>query len=353
MLSAVAILACAHNDTTAPLPFMTITPLVDSLYAGDSAAALTATYYLGNGTVATSGPKTWSSSDTTVLRVDASTGALKAVGAGTAVLSVSASGVTGQALIVVTGALDLALLLPQIVLLPQDTFLVPFSVRNKAGGTPPAPWFSALANGYFTIDSATGLIVTTGTGASAPYHAFLDTLTADGTIQVISMGDTTGGGSEYTINGSVSAARSATVRGQNYNRAGGTPTFLLTFKVVVNGATTELVNILSQTAITAVDSISIDSVSVAEAESNTFLCSPPRSAAAWTSTAGSSPILAVSRVGGYVKVRKFLTVTGGNVIAGSFYFTGQRADDYNDPSGQLAIRGIFVAPLITNTNTCK
>jgi len=31
---------------------------------------------------------------------------------------------------------------------------------------------------------------------------------------------------------------------------------------------------------------------------------------------------------------------------------GQRADYYGDPSGQLAIRGNFVAPLIQNTTTC-
>lgn len=332
---------------------MTVQPLVDSLYAGDSAAALTATYYNGNGTVGTPGPKTWSSSDTTVLQVDPATGALKAVGAGTAVLSVTASGVTGQALIVVTGTLDLALLLPQIVLLPQDTFFVPFSVRNKAGGTPPSPYFTASTNAVFSIDSATGMVVGLAPGAPLPFSAILDTLSADGTVQVLSMGDTTGGAGAYTVNGSVSAARSATVRGQNYNRAGGTPTFLLTFKLVVNGVTTEIVNILSQTAVTAADSVGIDSVSVPEAQSSTFLCSPPRSAAAWTSTSGSNPILAVSRVGGYMKVRKFLTVTGGNVIAGSFYFTGQRADDYDDPAGRLAIRGNFVAPLITNTNTCK
>lgn len=348
-------LGCSNSASTAPLPFIIVQPLVDSLYAGDSGAALTATYYNGNGTVGTPGPKSWSTSDTTVVLVDASSGALKAVGSGTAVLTVTASGVAGQALVVVTDTLDLALLLPQIVLMPQDTFFVPVSIRNKGGGIISPPWFSAGTNGYFTVDSATGRLVSTGTGAPAPYLAHLGALTANGTVQVVAMADTTGGGGAYTVNGSVSAQRLASaVRAQNYTRAGGTPTFLLTLKVVVNGVTTELVNVLSQTAVNGgPDSLSLDSVSVTEAESSSFLCSPPRSAAAWTSTVGANPILAVSRAGGYVKIRQETTVTGGHAIAGSFYFTGQRADDYTDPSGVLAIRGDFVAPLITVTNTCK
>jgi hypothetical protein len=344
--------ACARSDNTAPLPFITVQPLVDSLYAGDSGAAFLATYYNGNGTPGTSGPQHWASTDTTVVRVDSLTGTLKGVGAGTATVTVAASGVTGQALVVVTGTLDLALLLPQIVLLPQDSFTVPFAVRNKAGGSPPVPFFKASSNGVFTIDSATGRAVSVSTGGPLPFQAILDTLVADGSVQVVTMTDTTGGGGAYTVNGSVSAARTATVRATDYARSGGTLTFLLTFKVVVNGVTTEIVNILSQNAVTAVDSLAIDSVSTAEAQSNTFLCSPPRSAAAWTSTSQGNPILAVSRAGGYVKVRKIIPVTGGSAIAGSFFFVGQRADDYTDPSGALAIRGEFVAPLITNTNTC-
>lgn len=334
------------------MPFIIVQPLVDSLYAGDSAAALTATYYNANGTPGTGGTERWTSSDTLVATVNPATGFIHAVAPGTAILSVTEIGATGQALVVVTPPLDLTLLLPQIVMLPQDTFFAPVSIRNQGGGMIPPPWFSAPVNGYFTIDSATGRIVTTGTGAASPYHANLDSLTADGTIQVLSLSDTTGGSGAYTVNGSVSATRTATVRATNYARTGGTLTFLLTFKVVVNGSTTEVVNLLSQTALAGADSLGIDSVSVAEAESNSFLCSPPRSAAAWTSTAQGFPILAVSRAGGYVKVRQVLPVTGGAAISGSFYFVGQRADYYTDPSGALAIRGVFVAPLITNTNTC-
>lgn len=349
-----AVAACSNSSPSAPLPFIIVQPLVDSLYAGDSGAAFTATYYLGNGTPGTSGAPHWSSADTTVVTVDSASGKLYGVAPGTAVVSVVASGILGQALVVVTATRDLALLLPEIVMLPQDTFVAPISIRNKGGGAVAPPWFFAPANAVFTIDSATGRIVTASPGAPLPYQALFDTLHADGTVQVVSMGDTTGGGGAYTVNGSVSASRSVTsVRATDYARSGGSLTFLLTFRVVVGGLTTEIVNVLSQTPVTGPDSLGIDSVSVSEAQSNTFLCSPPRSAAAWTSTSQGNPLLAVSRAGGYVKIRKLIPVTGGAAISGSFYFVGQRADYYTDPSGALAIHGDFVAPLITNTNTCK
>lgn len=349
----VSALACSNSNSTGPVPYVIIQPLVDSLYAGDSGAALSAVYYNANGSVGNGGAVRWTSFDTAVVQVNGTTGALRAVAPGTAVIGATASNVTGQALVVVTAPLGLTLLLPQIVMLPQDSFVVPVSIRNKAGGTPPALFFKAGSNGYFTIDSATGQVVTTGTGSAAPFQAHLDTLTDTGTVQVLSMGDTTGGAAAYTVNGSISAQRSATVRATNYSRAGGSMTFLITVKVVVNGITTELVNILSQTPVANPgDSLAIDSVSVTEAESNTFLCSPPRSAAAWSSTSQGNPILAVSRAGGYVKIRRVISVTGGSAISGSFLFLGQRADDYSDPAGALAIRGNFVSPLITTTTTC-
>lgn len=348
---AAALGACSHNDSNGPLPYIIVQPLVDSLYTGDTAAALTATYYSANGTPGSTGNQRWSSSDTTVAKVNLNTGVLVGVGPGNAVLTVSQSGATGQALIVVTDTLDVKLLQPQIELLTNDTFVAPVVVRSK-GGAPPAPWFSALPNGYFTVDSATGRIVSTGTGAPAAYHVHVNGLSDDGTVEVLSLGDTTGGAGAYTVNGSVSAQRSATVRALNYTRTGGALTFLLTFKVSVGNVTTEIVNLLSQTAVTAPDSLGIDSVSVSEAQNNSFLCSPPRSAAAWSSTSQGSPILAVSRAGGYVKIRQVISVTGGSAISGSFSFVGQRADYYTDPSGRLAIQGNFVAPLITTSTTC-
>lgn len=324
---------------------------MDSLYTRDTGAALTPSYYNANGSAGSGGAPHWGSFDTTVVKVNPATGVLVAVAPGNAVVTATEGNVTGAALVVVTDTLGVTLLQPQIEMLPQDTFTPPISIRIKSG-VAPAAWYAAAPNGYFTIDSATGQIVTTGTGAPSPYLVHLGPLSDSGAIEVLSLGDTTGGTAAYTVNGSVSAKRSATVRATNFSRTGGTLTFLITFKVAVGNITTEIVNILSQTAVTSADSLAIDSVSVPEAQNNSFLCSPPRSAAAWSSTSQGAPILAVSRAGGYVKIRKVVSVTGGAAISGSFRFLGQRADYYSDPSGLLVIQGNFVAPLITNTSTC-
>ena len=326
-------------------------PLVDSLFTGDTLAALGATYYDAAGQ-AQPGTPTWTSSAPGVASVDQASGTIHAVGPGSAVITANIRKLTGQGLVVVTAPLAVTLLLPNIVMLNPDTFVVPVSVRVR-GGAPPVPWFQAPANAVFSIDSASGRIVTTAPGAALPFHVHADSVSADGTVQVLDPVDTSAGAGAYTVNGSVSAVRVASARAQNYTRAGDTLTFLLTLRVVVGGVTTEQVNLTSRASVNgAPDSLSLDSVSVAEAQGTSFLCHPARSAAVWSSSSSGAALLAVSRPGGWISVREERSVTGGNVVAGSFYFVGQRADFYDDPSGRLAIRGDFVAPLVQNPTTC-
>jgi len=329
-----------------------VLPLVDTLFTGDSLASLGATYYTAAGQ-AEAGAVSWSSSAPGVATVDPSLGTIHAVAPGSSVISATIKNVSGQGLVIVTPALSVTLLLPNIVMLAQDTFGVPVSVRRQ-GGSPPAPWFNAPSNSVFQIDSATGRIVTVAAGPALPFQVHADSLLANGSVHALAPVDTSTGAGAYTVNGSVTAARTTTARGQNYTRAGDTLTFLLTLRVVVGSTTTEQVNLTSRIPVNgAPDSLPLDSVSVTEAQGTTFLCRPPRSAAVWSSTASSgAPLLAVSRPGGWIKIREEQSVTGGHVLSGSFYFVGQRADYYGDPSGQLAIRGNFVAPLIQNTTTC-
>jgi len=328
-----------------------VRPLVDSLFTGDTLAALGATYYDAAGQAQT-GTATWTSAAPGVATVDQASGTVHGVAPGAAVLTANIKGVTGQALVVVTAPLAVTLLLPNVVMLNQDTFVVPVSVRRR-GGAPPAPWFSASANAVFAIDSASGRVVTAAPGAALPFHVHADSLSADGTVQALDPADTSAGAGAYTVNGSVSAVRLTSARAQNYTRAGDTLTFLLTLRVVVGGVTTEQVNLTSRTPVNGgPDSLPLDSVSVAEAQGTAFLCHPARSAAVWSSSSSGAALLAVSRPGGWIRIREERSVTGGNVISGSFYFTGQRADYYDDPSGQLAVRGNFVAPLIQTSTTC-
>lgn len=324
---------------------------MDTLFAGDSIGPLTATYYDAAGNVQT-GAVTWSSSATGVATIGALTGTVHAVAPGTAVMTASIKNVSGQGLVIVTPPLSVALLLDSIILLPQDTLVVPTAVRRQGGG-PPAPWFHAGANAVFTIDSATGRVVSIGAGAALPFTAHADSDSARGTVEVLSPGDTTGGKGAYTVLGSVTASRRATARAMNYTRTGGTLTFTLALKVAVGNVTVESVNLTGLSAVTgAPDSIPLDSLSVAEAQGTAFICQPQRSVGLWTLNGSNTTILAVSRPGGYVKIRKIMPVTGGSVISGSFYFLAQRADYYGDPSGVLTVQGNFVAPLIQNTTTC-
>jgi hypothetical protein len=324
---------------------------VDTLFTGDTLAPLGATYYDAGGH-AQAGAVTWSSSATAVATVNAGTGAIHAVGPGSAVVSATIKGVTGEGLVIVTAPLSLSLLLDSIILLPQDTFVVPVSVRKQGGGAP-APWFHVATNAVYALDSATGQATSIGTGAALPFTVHADSLSAQGTVEVLSLGDTTVGKGAYTVLGSVTARRRATARAENYSRTGGTLTFRLTLKVAVGNVTVESVSLTGLNSVTAApDSIPLDSLSVSEAQGTAFICAPQRSVGLWTSAGSNSTLLGVSRPGGWIKIRKLQAVTGGSVISGSFYFLAQRADYYGDPSGVLAVRGNFVAPLIQNTSTC-
>lgn len=326
-------------------------PLVDTLYAGDSLPPLTATYYDAAGN-AQPGTASWSSSATGVVTVNAANGAGKGVAPGSAVITATINGVPGQSLALVTAPLSLSLLLDSIVLLPNDTFFIPVAVRKQGGGAP-APWFQSGNLAVFTVDSASGRTVSVSTGAASPFTVHADSLTTQGTVEVIDPGDTTTGKGGYTVLGSATARRRTTARAENFTRTGGTLTFRLALKVAVGNVTVEQISLTGLTAVVAApDSIPLDSLTVSEAQSTTFLCQPNRNVALWSLSTSNQSILGVSRKGGYVLIRKIKAVPGGSVISGSFYFLAQRADYYNDPSGVLTVRGDFVAPLIQNTSTC-
>src|SRR5690348_13780672 len=75
--------ACSNNTGTTPRPYVTVLPLVDTLFARDSLAARGATYYDAAGN-AQPGTATWTSSATGVATVNAATGVIHAVGPGLA-----------------------------------------------------------------------------------------------------------------------------------------------------------------------------------------------------------------------------------------------------------------------------
>jgi hypothetical protein len=349
LLCAVLAAACSGTEPS-PSPRVTVQPILDSLFVGDTLAARTATFFDGAGNPQPTGPVRWISSDTSVLGVDSVTGELAGRRAGAAVLSARANGITGTALLVVSRTLDLSLLLDTIYLMPGDTLTVPVSVRDKDGSPPPV-WFSALTNALFTIDSATGLITAATAGAILPFTAHADTVTASGAIEVVQLTDTVGGKAYYTVLGTVIQRARRPARAVNYRRQGDTATFRITFPL--GAPAVENVVITLRDSVVTTGTFAIDSISPAEAfGSADFICRPVRSWAAW-SLASNPPIYALSRRFGTIVITQVDTLAHGLAVSGRFTFTGQRFDLYDDPLGALPIRGTFVAPLITDPSPCR
>lgn len=349
-----AVLAACGNSTggSNPGPRVVLSPLVDTLYVADSAAAPSVTYYDASGAVQPAGPVSWSSGATGVATVDPASGEVHAVGPGLAVISATAHGTTGSALVVVTRVLDVSLLVDTIYVMPHDTFTVPVLVRDKSG-TPPAPRFSAATNAVFTIDSVTGAVAGLSPGGFLPFIVHADSAADTGFVEVDSLTDTTGGKGYFTVLGSAVARRRASARAENYQMRSGGTGFRIFLKVAAGNTTVENLGIGLLTPVTAPDSAPLDSISAGEAQGSVFLCSPARPYGFWSSFATSPSLLAVSRPGGWIVVRRVVPVTGGYAISGSFFFDAQRSDFPDDPSGRLPIRGVFVAPLVTNPGTCQ
>lgn len=344
-------------DSSAPGGFarLTLSPLLDSLFVGDTQTPpLTVTYVSAGGDTQPVGQITWRSGDPDVATVDTA-GRVVARGRGETIISATANGVTGRALLIVTRTLEVTLLLDTIYLMRGDTLTVPVEVRKKGGGAP-APWFdSSLVRAVFTIDSATGLVTANGNGGPIPFVVHADTVADTGAVHVVVLQDTTGGRSYFTIFGTVIRRQGGGARALNYRQRDGSQGFRLTAFVQVDGSTVENVVVALPDSVTAPGEFLVDSIGPDEAfgiGGADFTCQPRRSWGLWASIVFNPPINALSRVGGSLAVTQMDTVTGGLVVSGRFTFDAQRLDFYDDPGGLLPIRGTFVAPLVTNLNTC-
>jgi hypothetical protein len=350
-LLCVALAAACSGTEPSPSPRVSVDPILDSLFVGDTLPARTVTYVDAAGDTQATGPVRWTSSDTSVFGVDSVTGELAGRRAGAAVLSARANGITGTALLVVSRTLDLSLLLDTIYLMAGDTFTVPVSVRDK-DGSPPEVWFSAPTNALFAIDSATGRVTAAAAGAILPFTAHADTVTASGAIEVVQLTDTVGGKGYYTVLGTVIRRARRPARAVNYRRQGDTATFRIAFPL--GSPAVENVVITLRDSVATTGTFAIDSISPAEVfgASADFICRPARSWAAW-SLESAPPIHALSRRFGTIVITQVDTLANGLAISGRFTFTGQRFDLYDDPLGALPVRGTFVAPLIADNRPCR
>lgn len=351
-LGIAALVACNDNGP-ASSPRVVITPILDSLFVGDTLAARTATYFDARGTVQPSGPVRWSSSDTTVFGVDSSSGQVVGRGGGHAVLSARANGYSGTALLIVSRSLDLSLLLDTIYLMPGDTFTVPVSVRSKSGSPPPVR-FHASTNSVFAIDSMTGVVTATGSGGPLAFTAHADTVTVGGAVEVVQLGDTIGGKSYFTILGTAIERTRAGARAVSYQRNGNLASFRLSTPVFVQGKAIENIVITLLSAAAAPMPFAVDSLSPDEAfgSGSDPICRPPRAWGLWTTQAVVPTVHGYSRQGGSITLHQLQAVAHGQAVSGRFFFVGQRGDLYDNPLGALPMRGTFVAPVITDNTQC-
>ncbi|MGH7342234.1 MAG: hypothetical protein ACREKH_17225, partial [Candidatus Rokuibacteriota bacterium] len=184
----VAVLVAACSDSSGPggTPQIVLSPLLDSLFVGDTLppGTITATLIDANGDTQPAFNLRWRSSDTSVFTVDSVNG--RAVGRkkGAAVLEARASGVLGQALLVVSKPVDVVLLLDTIYLMPGDTMTIPVQVIVRTG-PPPAAWFEpSQTPASFTVDSATGLVTALSTGLPSRIIVHADSVADSGGVEV-------------------------------------------------------------------------------------------------------------------------------------------------------------------------
>lgn len=354
-LAAALVAAACGDGGPQGVPTLRVSPVLDSLFPGDTLAPpFTVTYTDADGRAQPPGPVRWTSSAPAVAGVDSVTGTVVAAAAGEATITATASRVSGRALIVVTRPLEVTLLLDTIYLMPGDTFTVPVALVVRSGPPPPLR-FSAPSQAVFAIDSLTGRITAMAAGGPLGFVVRADTAADSGAVDVRVLGDTLGGGAYYAFSGTLTRRQDAPVRAVNYRRRGDTLTFRLNAGVPTVSAAVENVVITLRQAVTAPGTYAIDSISPAEAfgGSADFVCAPARPWALWSSRAFSPTLSALSRRGGTLTVSTVDTVPNGLAISGHFTFTAQRSDLYDDPLGALPVRGTFVSPLVTDLTSCR
>ena len=357
LLLTLAALACGEDSGPGGAATLTLSPLLDSIFIGDTvpAGAFTAVYRDAAGQVQPTPALRWASGAQAVLSVASLTGRAVALGRGAGTVEARTSdATTGRALVVVSRPLDIALLLDTIFLMPGDTFTVPVEVVSRGGSPPPARFAPSVNAAVYTIDTVTGRITAVAGGSPTRLVARADTVADTGAVEVVVLSDTVGGRGFFTVLGTVIRRAGAVARAVNYRRQGDTLSFRLNLSISAAGQVIENVIITLRAPVTAGGAFTIDSITPTDAfgAGSDFICRPARPWSLWSSRAASLTLAALSHAG-TVRVARLDTVASGLAISGSFRFDARRTDFYDDPLGRLPVRGTFVAPLIADDRPCR
>jgi len=355
-----------------------LSPILDSMFVGDTLSPRTVTFYDANGTPQSPGVVKWHITldsvggvPNPVATIDTVTGKIVGRRRGATVVYAEAQHQLAPALITVSSRLDLTLLLDTVFVMPSDTITLPLAIVQQPGSPPYTYWFSPTPDSArYTIDTATGLVTAFQPGVALAYIAHAatsqDTVADTGAVVVMTLSSTSAGGRFF-----------ASVLGISIRHTGGSASALnfrrtttpgrLAFRLVDSiGSSTgplfERLMITLADSVVGVGRFDIDTLSPDEATPGAgalgAVCNPPRSWGLWSSSAGSG-IVAFSHSlfsvpsSGEISVTQYHLIPGGYVISGRYTFTAQRRDLYTDDLGLLTIHGSFVTPLVTYSTSCE
>jgi Bacterial Ig-like domain (group 2) len=367
LLVASTSLTCV-NVSNSGQQFLVITPVLDSMFVGDTLAPRTVYILDTDGSQHPPGHVHWSVSPPSVATIDSS-GRVAGIGKGTAVVVATVGTASSGAVVAVSRPLDLNLLLDTVFVMPGDTITIPRSIKQKTPGPTTLAFDSSTAPSVITIDTLTGLVTAHGTGGPIKYRARLSngtTSTAESSfVAVLTLTDTTETGRFFmTAFGSAVRHQGGGAIARNYLRLNGKQAFQLRDTLADSLRTIdEKVVITLPDSVIAIGTNEIDSISPGQATTTISqqspFCQPHFPWALWFSSLPTPPIQAyshgtpTSQVAGQLIITQYApAVGGGAIISGRYQFTAQRTDLYNDPLGAEIIRGTFVAPLITDQTGC-
>ena len=369
--------AAACFDVSSPLPpALILSPVLDSLFVGDTLAPRAFAYYNTDGQRANPGPLTWTIGPNSVATINPTTGVIHGVGKGVATVTATGGQATGIALVAVSRPLDLTLLLDTIVLMQQDTFTIPVAVQKKDVAATDTVWFDPSSSSGVTINTSTGLVTAVTSGGAVRYVAHVtsggaDTVSDTGAVVVLGLADTTAAGYSFqTVFGTAIRHEGGPAVGVSFPRLNGKLGFLLLTRALSpdNSLLDSTIVIVPDSVIGGNVTFDVDSIGPAEASGSRAgrldpLCNPPRPWAFWRSAHNVAPlyfIVAYSHgtpadsVAGSITITQFANVSsGGAIISGRYRFITQRTDLYTDPLGVETTRGTFVVPLLTRQGFCQ
>jgi len=366
-LAALVAAAACFDITGSSKGTLHLTPILDSVFVGDSLPPRGVTLIDPAGQLVNPGPVSWTIQPAGVATI-ATSGEIHGVGRGYAYVTATASGASATVPVVVSRPLDMALLMDTVLVMPGDTFTIPLAIQRKNQAVPDTIRFDASPTPtVYTIDTVTGKVTAAGQGTAryvVHVRAGPNPISDSGAVVVIAAANAAGAGKFFlTVVGANTRHEGGAALALNYPRQDGKLAFLLADSLgSVSSTPYEKVLLVSPDSIVGPGVVAIDTINPQEAFQRfpNPVCTPPRAWGIWQSiliAPGASGPAAFSHsatagiLPGLLGVTQYVTVSGGAVISGRYTFTAQRGDYYFDPHGIVLIHGTFVAPL-TKTTTC-